>query len=197
LGFKFRIKFGCAFGDEKYYHQFVRVSAVKMNAFDPHAMPGTAAARATSAAFIRLIHDNNNQLEIDDDDDDDFMVLGDWFGLAPSPAAAAITNMNHVAPAVPSFTRSKFPRMKQYESTWWTRYLVPEARANLIDHPNGRRHGQFRKLFHIWFSVVLGLLDILKRGWYPNWRAYATCAAGKPVLHIEFEAAGLHLLPHS
>ena len=77
------------------------------------------AARAKSAAFMRFINDDNNELEmdddddVDDDDDDDFMVLEDWFGIQPSPAAAVITNINHVAPAVPRFTRSKFPRMKQ------------------------------------------------------------------------------------
>ena len=85
-----------------------------------------AAARGKSAAFIRMIHDDNDELEIDnvdDDGDDDFMVLEDWFGLQPPPAAAAIANIIHVAPAVPRFTRSTFPRMnKQYESTWWTRY---------------------------------------------------------------------------
>jgi hypothetical protein len=86
------------------------------------------------AAFVCLIHDDNN---------DDLMVLEDGFGLAlPAPVAVAITNNNHVTPAVPRFTRSKFPRMKQYErSTWWTtRYLVPEARADLMDHPSGRLH---------------------------------------------------------
>ena len=189
--FKFRIEFGCAFlGDEKDYNHFVRVKALKMNTlFIPHVTPGTppnqasmfsmlmAAARAKSVANICFINDNNNELEMDDgddvddhDDDDDFMVLGDWFGLQPPPAAALITNINHVAPAVPRFTRSKFPCMKQYESTWWTRYLAPEVRTDLIDHPNGRHHGKFRVLFHVSFSVFLEWLDILKRRWYPNWR---------------------------
>ena len=158
-----------------------------------------ATARAKSVAFICLIHDDkNNGLEIDDkdnvdddddnddnDNDDNFMVLEDRFGLAPPPAAAAITNNNHVAPAVPRFTRSKIPRKKQYESTLWTRYLVPEARPNLINHPNGRLNGKFHKLFHISVSVFLVLLGILKSRWDPNWRDNATCAAGKPVLHIE------------
>ena len=122
------------------------------------------------------------------------MVLEDWFGLQPpAPAAAVITNINHVAPAVPRFTRSKFPRMKQYdESTWWTRYLAPEVRTDLINHPNGRLHGKFCKLFHISFSVFfLVLLDILKRRWYyPAWREYHTCAAGKPVSHIVLRLLG-------
>ena len=84
-----------------------------------------AAARAKSAIFMRFINDDNNELEMDDDNnvddgnDDDFMELEDWFGLQPPPAAG-ITNINHVAPAVPRFTRSKFPRMQQHESTWWT-----------------------------------------------------------------------------
>jgi hypothetical protein len=96
-----------------------------------------AAARAKSAASIRMIHDDNNELGIDDDDDD-IMVLEDWCGLplpSAAAAAAAITpNITYVAPAVSRFTRSKFPRMKQYESTWWTGYLAPEeVRADLID----------------------------------------------------------------
>ena len=39
-----------------------------------------AATRGKSAAFIRMIHNNNNKLEIDnvdDGDDDDFMLLED------------------------------------------------------------------------------------------------------------------------
>ena len=88
------------------------------------------------------------------------------------------------------FTRAKVPHMNQYESTWWTRYLVPEARADLIDHPDGRLHGKYCRLFHISFSVFLVLLDILKR-WYPNWRKYATsCTVGKPVSHIELRLLG-------
>ena len=59
-------------------------------------------------------------------------------------------------------------------------------RANLIDHPDGRLHGKFRRLLHISFSVFLVLLDIVKREWYPNWREHhGICAAGKAVLHIE------------
>jgi hypothetical protein len=64
-GFKLRIKFGCAFGDQKDNHHFVRVKALKMNTFIHHVMPGMppnqasmlstlmAAARAKSAVFIR------------------------------------------------------------------------------------------------------------------------------------------------
>ena len=63
-------------------------------------------------------------------------------------------------------------------------------RTDLIDHPSGRLHGKFRKLFHISFSVFLVLLEVLKRRWYPNWRDYATCAAGKPVSHIELRLLG-------
>ena len=68
--------------------------------------------------------------------------------------------------------------------------MAPEGRADLMDHPTGRLHGKFRKLFHIWFSVFLVLLEILKRRWYPQSRDYATCAAGKPVLHIELRLLG-------
>ena len=108
-------------------------------------------------------------MEIDDDDDDDGddddLILEDWFGLAPPPAATPIINNNHLVPALLRYTREKVPRMKQYESTWWTRYLAPEVRADLIDHPTGtcRLHEKFRKLFHISFSVFLVLLEVLKR----------------------------------
>ena len=111
-----------------------------------------AAARAKSAAFICFINDDDNELEIDDHGDDDFM-LENWFGLAPPPAAAPIINNNHVVPALLRFTRAKVPRMKKYESTWWTRYLAPEGRVDLMNHPTGRLHEKFRKLFHISFSV--------------------------------------------
>ena len=166
LGIKFRIEFGCAFGDGKDDHHFIKVKSSKMSAFIPHVMPGTppnqasilstlmAAARVKSTVFLRFITNDNNELEIDDNDDvddndnDDFMVLEDWFGLTPPPVVAAITNNNHVPPAVLRFTRAKFPRMvKQYKSTWCTRYLAPEVRADLIDHPNGRLHGKVRILF--------------------------------------------------
>ena len=81
--------------------------------------------------------------------------------------------------------------MKQYESTWcWTRYLASEVRADLMYHPTDRLHGTFRKLLHISFSVFLELLEVLKRRWYPNWRNYATCAAGKPVSNIELRLLG-------
>jgi len=64
---------GCAFGDQKDDHHFVRVKASKMNVFTPHVMPGMppnqasmlstlmAATRAKAAAFIRMIHDDNNE----------------------------------------------------------------------------------------------------------------------------------------
>ena len=154
-----------------------------------------AAAREKCAAFIRFINDDENELEIyedeDDDGEDNDLMLQNMFGLAPQPAAAPpITTNNHVAPAFVRFTRAKVPRMKQYESTWWSRYLAPEVTADLIDHPNGRLHGKFRKFFHILFSVYLVLLEGLKRRWYPNWRDYATCAAGKPVSHIELRLLG-------
>ena len=85
-----------------------------------------AVARAKAAVFVRFINDDENELEIDDDEDDDLM-LENWFGLAPPPAAAPIINNNyHLVPALLRFTRAKVPSMKQYESTWWTRYLAPE-----------------------------------------------------------------------
>ena len=74
-----------------------------------------AAARAKSAAFICMIHDDNNELEIDNDDDvdddnnDDFMELEDWFGLALPPVVAAITNNNHVPPRCSKVYKGKSP----------------------------------------------------------------------------------------
>ena len=67
------MSFGCAFGDQKDDHHFVRVKASKMNVFTHHVMPGMppnqaamlstlmAAARAKSAAFIRFLSDDNNE----------------------------------------------------------------------------------------------------------------------------------------
>jgi hypothetical protein len=93
------MSFGCAFGDQKDDHHFIRVKASKMTVFTPHVMPGMppnqasmlstlmAAAKAKAAVFLRFINDDNNELEIDDDDDDDGedddLMLDDWFGLAP------------------------------------------------------------------------------------------------------------------
>ena len=37
------MSFGCAFGDQKEDHHFVRVKASKMNAFTHHLMPGIRA----------------------------------------------------------------------------------------------------------------------------------------------------------
>ena len=128
------MSFGCAFGDQKDNHHFVRLKASKMNAFTPpQLMPGMppnqasmfstlmAAARAKATLYMRFINDDENELEIDDDEDDDgeddALMPENWFGLAPPPAAAHITNNNHVAPAFVRFTRAKVPRMKQYVST--------------------------------------------------------------------------------
>ena len=70
-----------------------------------------AAVRAKSAALIRFLQDDENELEIDDDDgENDDLVLKNRFGLAPPPLAAPNTNINHVVPAVPRFTRSNVPR---------------------------------------------------------------------------------------
>ena len=67
------MSFGCAFGDQKDDHHFVRVKASKMNAFTHQVMPGMppnqasmlstlmAATRAKSAAFIRFLNDDNNE----------------------------------------------------------------------------------------------------------------------------------------
>ena len=202
------MSFGCAFGNQKDDHHFVRVKASKMNAFTHQLMPGMppnqasmfstfmAGARARAAVFLRFINDDENELEIDDDDDgeDNDLMLENWFvGLAPPPAAAPIINNNNLlVPVLLRFTRAKVPRMKQqYESTcWWTRYLAPKGRADLLDHPIGRLHGKFRRLFDISFSVFLALLEVLKRRWYPNWRDYATCRAGKPVSQIELTLLG-------
>ena len=53
LEFKFRIEFGCAFGDEKYEHRFVRLNASKMNAFIPqHAMLGTPPNQASMLYYV-------------------------------------------------------------------------------------------------------------------------------------------------
>ena len=131
------MSFGCAFGDQKDDHHFIRVKASKMNVFAHQVMPGMppnqasmlstlmAAARANAVGFMRFINDDENELEIDDNDDDgedDDLMLENWFGLAPPPAAAPIINNNNLlVPVRLTFTRAKVPRMKQYESTWWTR----------------------------------------------------------------------------
>ena len=100
-----------------------------MNVFTPqHVMSGMlpnqasmfsapmAAARAKAAVFLRFINDDEHELEIDDDDDDDDdgedndLMLENWFGLAPPPAATPIINNNHLVPALLlRFTRRKYP----------------------------------------------------------------------------------------
>ena len=74
------MRFGCALCNKKFNHHIVRVKASKMNAFIPHATPGTppnqasmlstlmAVARARYAVFIRFILDDENELEIDNED---------------------------------------------------------------------------------------------------------------------------------
>ena len=98
------MSFGCAFGNQKDDHHFVRVKASKMNVFAHRVMPGMppnqasmlcstlmAAARAKAVGFQRFINDDENELEIDDDDgEDDDLMLENWFGLALPPAAAPI-----------------------------------------------------------------------------------------------------------
>ena len=53
LGFKLRVEFGYAFGNEKHEHRFVRLNASKMNALIPqHAMSGTPPNQASMLYVI-------------------------------------------------------------------------------------------------------------------------------------------------
>ena len=71
------MSFGCAFGDQKDDHHFVRVKASKMNVFAHHqVMPGIppnqasmlstlmAAARAKAVGFLRFLNDDENELKL-------------------------------------------------------------------------------------------------------------------------------------
>jgi hypothetical protein len=111
--------------------------------------------RAKSASLFRFLYDDNDVLELAAADDDDDGMRNDLWEIEDVAPLVADLPLVHIIPLPPpkkpKKKRTKFPQMNQRESIWWTRFLAPAQRAELLLHPNGRLAKYFRKLFSIWF----------------------------------------------
>ncbi len=88
------------------------------------------------------------------------------------------------------------PRRIQRDSMWWTRFLAPAQRAELLQTPNGRLANQFWKLFHAPYDVFLDLMSIATERWWPDWTEENRCRAGKLVSSLGLKILGsLFVLP--
>ena len=76
------------------------------------------------------------------------------------------------------------------DSIWWTRFLAPAQRAELLQTPNGRLAKQFRKLFHAPYAVFLDLMSIATERWWPDWTEENRCRAGKLVSSLDLKILG-------
>jgi hypothetical protein len=80
--------------------------------------------------------------------------------------------------------------MNQRESLWWTRFLAPAQRAELLLDPNGRLAKQFRKLFHTPFDVFVDLFNLSTERWWQEWNEDNICRAGKLVSSLDLKILG-------
>ena len=152
-----------------------------------------------SASLFRFLYDEDNVLEISDDDHDNGKnnndVLCDclWeMEDVATPHVLADLPMIHIPlpPPKPKKKRKKFPRMNQRESLWWTRFLAPAQRAELLLDPNGRLAKQFRKLFHTPYDVFVDLFNLATERWWQEWNEDNRCRAGKLVSSLDLKILG-------
>ena len=197
--------------------------ALTMVVFDHHTVPPTrqqtdssflstlmSEVRAKFAAALRFLYDKEegNALEVDDhhlgDDrgnhvlfvDNIFDIMED--AAPPPPAAASLRILQvQLPPPKSKKKRTKFPRMNQRDSIWWTRFLSPAQRAELLMNPNGRLAKQFRKLFHVPYVLFVDLMSLAKQRWWQEWDDKNRCKAGKLVSSLDLKILGsLFVLAH-
>ena len=116
----------------------------------------------------------------------------------PPPAAASLRILQvQLPPSKSKKKRTKFPRMNQRDSIWWTRFLSPGQRAELLMNPNGRLAKQFRKLFHVPYVLFVDLMSLTKQRWWQEWDDKNRCKAGKLVSSLDLKILGsLFVLAH-
>ena len=74
---------------------------------------------------------------------------------------------------------------------WWTRFLAPAQRDELLLDTNGRLAKQFRKLFHTPYDVFLDLMNLAKERWWQEWNEDNRCRrAGKLVSSLDLKILG-------
>lgn len=177
-------------------------------------------ARANTAALFRFLYDKDHleNEEHDTNDDNNNLVLFGGFlemdkdGDEAASASASIptteflfttssgsgtttpnrgTMVQVPLPAPkPKKRRTKYPRRNQRESLWWTRFLAPAQRADLLLFPNGRLAAQFRKLFHTPYDVYLDLMNLATERWWEEWSDEKRCRAGKLVSSLDLKLLG-------
>jgi hypothetical protein len=154
-------------------------------------------ARAKTAALLRLLYDKNDVLQIEDEEDDhngnNFFfddVLEIKEAAAPSLPAFILAHTPSFSPLKYRKKRKKFPRGNQRESIWWTRFLAPAQRDELLLSPNGRLSTQFRKLFHTPYDVFLDLINLATERWWQGWTEGNRCHAGKLVSSLHLKILG-------
>jgi hypothetical protein len=159
--------------------------------------------RAKSATLLRFLYDKDDDaLQVDDDDDDDDHQKNNknvLFDALIEMEEAASVEIPHVEPmtfhappvaAKPKKKRTKCRRMDQRSSIWWTRFLTPTHRAELLNSPNGRLANQFRKLFHVPYVVFLDLMQVATNNWWQEWHEDNKCRAGKLVSSLDLKIMG-------
>ena len=132
---------------------------------------------AKSASLFRFLYDEDNALKIVDDDDDDgknsnnilFDNLWDMEDFS-APLVLADLPIVHVPfPLQNPRSRTKYPRMNQWESIWRTRFLVSAWTIELLLDWNGRLAKQFWKMFHTPYNVFLDLMKLEAERWWQEW----------------------------
>ncbi len=157
--------------------------------------------RAKTAALFRFLYDDKNddlQIEDEQDDDDDgnnFFLFDDVLEVEEAATPALPDFIMVQAPALsprpkPRKKRTKFSRRNQRESVWWTRFLAPAKRDELLLTPIGRLSAQFRKLFYTPYDVFLDLMNLATERWWQEWTEGSRCRAGKLVSCLHLKVLG-------
>ena len=106
----------------------------------------------------------------DDDDDDD-----DAVPMMPMPKKA----------------RRVYVRKPMNNCAWWTAFLSQEAKAILINEPDGKDATSFRRAFRVPYSVFKEkILDFSVQMWWPEWHEFKVDAFGRPVGFLELKLLG-------
>ena len=161
--------------------------------------------RAKSASIIRFLYDKEDDVHRNDDDDHGYnknknVVLFDDIVDIEVDAAVYVAHSEpmgshgrrRVLRPRPKAKkkRTKHQRLDQRMSIWWTRFLTPVLRAELLQNPNGRLANQFRKLFHVPYIVFLDLMKLATDRWWQEWHEDNRCRAGKLVSSLDLKVLG-------
>ena len=138
----------------------------------------SASAAKTGAAAMRFLHRQEDDAgfvfrdedDDDDTDDDDINLLFQQQQPITAAHEEIVVVHNEVAvitaAAKPKLTRIKYPRRNQKHSPWWSEYLMPESRQELLLHQaDGRLAKRFRRHFHVPFEVFVDLTALAKERW--------------------------------